>query len=70
TPVPRQGYRIGVPRSGRYQEIFTSDSTYYGGSNVGNGEGLETQHQSWMGFEQSLEITIPPLSGIILAPVQ
>jgi 1,4-alpha-glucan branching enzyme len=68
TPVPRQGYRIGAPRAGRYREIFNSDSSYYGGSNAGNGVGLETQEQPWMGFEQSLVITIPPLSGIILAP--
>ncbi|MFH1495723.1 MAG: 1,4-alpha-glucan branching protein GlgB [Pseudomonadota bacterium] len=68
TPVPRQGYRIGVPRPGFYQEIFNSDSTYYGGSNTGNGTGLESQVQPWMGFEQSLVITIPPLSGIILSP--
>ncbi|MFA5242144.1 MAG: 1,4-alpha-glucan branching protein GlgB [Sulfuricella sp.] len=68
TPVARQGYRIGAPRAGRYQEIFNSDSAYYGGSNAGNGVGMETQEQPWMGFEQSLVITIPPLSGIILAP--
>jgi 1,4-alpha-glucan branching enzyme len=70
TPVPRQGYRIGVPLAGHYQEIFNSDSTYYGGSNLGNGVGLEAQNLPWMGFEQSLVITIPPLSGIILAPVK
>ena len=37
TPVPRYNYRIGVPHTGRYREIFNSDSAYYGGSNVGNG---------------------------------
>ena len=39
TPVPRHGYRIGVPRPGLYREIFNSDSQYYGGTNLGNGEG-------------------------------
>ena len=37
TPVPRQGYRVGVPRPGRYREILSSDSRYYGGSDLGNG---------------------------------
>src|SRR5690606_34488502 len=36
TPVPRHGYRVGVPASGRYREVLNSDSEYYGGSNVGN----------------------------------
>ena len=37
TPVPRHGYRVGVPTAGAYREILNSDSSYYGGSNVGNG---------------------------------
>ena len=36
TPVPRHGYRIGVPHGGGWREILNSDSGYYGGSNVGN----------------------------------
>lgn len=70
TPVPRHGYRIGVPRSGAYREIFNSDSGFYGGSNIGNGIGLESENQPWMGFEQSLVITVPPLAGIILNPTR
>ena len=37
TPVPRDGYRIGVPAAGGYTELLNSDSEVYGGSNVGNG---------------------------------
>ena len=37
TPVPRHGYRIGVPRPGRYQEMLNTDAAVYGGSNLGNG---------------------------------
>lgn len=66
TPVPRQGYRIGVPQPGYYGEIFNSDSLYYGGSNLGNGHGLPAQAVPWMGFSHSLELTLPPLAGIIL----
>ena len=70
TPVPRSGYRIGVPKAGAYREIFNSDSAYYGGSNTGNGSGMESENQPWMGFEQSIVITVPPLAGIILSPIK
>ncbi|HEX9181356.1 MAG TPA: 1,4-alpha-glucan branching enzyme, partial [Burkholderiales bacterium] len=68
TPVPRTGYRIGVPRAGRYREAFNSDSAYYGGSNLGNGGGLETGGRSWMGLPDSIEVTLPPLACIVLVP--
>jgi 1,4-alpha-glucan branching enzyme len=67
TPVPRTAYRIGVPQSGAYSEIFNSDSAYYGGSNSGNGPGLVTDDTAWMGYPASLTLTVPPLAGIILA---
>ena len=37
TPVPRQGYRVGVPRGGEWREIVNTDAAIYGGSNLGNG---------------------------------
>jgi 1,4-alpha-glucan branching enzyme len=66
TPVLRQNYRIGVPQAGNYQEIFNSDAACYGGSNQGNGGGLNTENVSWMNKNQSLVITLPPLAGLIL----
>jgi len=66
TPVPRRGYRIGIPQAGTYREILNSDSGYYGGSNDGNGVGLEAENVPWMGFKYSLVITLPPLAGIVL----
>ncbi len=42
TPVPRFGYRIGVPADAYYREIINSDSMYYGGSNLGNGGGVQS----------------------------
>ena len=66
TPVVRQQYRIGVPVAGVYDEIFNSDSEYYGGSNVGNGSGLHSEAQPWMGHAQSLALTLPPLSGVAI----
>ncbi|MFJ5445171.1 1,4-alpha-glucan branching protein GlgB [Methylobacillus methanolivorans] len=68
TPVLRSGYRIGVPYAGHYQEIFNSDAGCYGGSNQGNGEGLQTEPQAWMDHQQSLLVTLPPLGGIIIQP--
>jgi 1,4-alpha-glucan branching enzyme len=68
TPVPRSRYRIGLPYDCEYREIFNSDSTYYGGSNIGNGSGIRAEHTPWMGQPFSAEIELPPLAGIILAP--
>ena len=47
--MPRKRYRIGVPRAGRYREVFNSDSRHYGGSDLGNGDGLVAGAKSWMG---------------------
>lgn len=68
TPVPRMKYRIGVPFSGAYQEIFNSDSIYYGGSNMGNAGWIVTTGEPCLGFADSLVISLPPLAGVILAP--
>jgi 1,4-alpha-glucan branching enzyme len=64
TPVPRENYRIGVPAPGTYMEIFNSDSQYYAGSNSGNGQ-VFSEPTPWMGQEQSINVTIPPLAGIV-----
>jgi 1,4-alpha-glucan branching enzyme len=66
TPVLRKGYRIGVPQAGHYRELFNSDASYYGGSNQGNGAGLNSENKAWMNQMQSLVVTIPPLGAVIL----
>ena len=66
TPVPRHHYRIGVPLAGNWQEIFNSDSTYYGGSNLGNPFTLTATDTPWMARPASVEVTLPPLGLIIL----
>jgi 1,4-alpha-glucan branching enzyme len=66
TPVPREAYRIGVPNKGGFSEIFNSDSHFYGGSNMGNGFGLYSSDVASHGHGQSIEVTLPPLSGIVL----
>jgi len=66
TPVPRTDYRIGVPFEGTYKEILNSDSSYYGGSNMGNTGQLSTENQQWMGRPFSLRLTLPPLATVVL----
>ena len=69
TPVPRHGYRIGVPPARAYREVLNSDSEYYGGSNCGNQGQLPAQASPWMGFDQSIELTLPPLGCVFLQAV-
>lgn len=68
TPVPRHGYRIGVPATGTYTERLNSDSGYYGGSDLGNQGRLQAEQVPWDGRPFSLCVTLPPLAGIILQP--
>jgi 1,4-alpha-glucan branching enzyme len=67
TPVPRHGYRVGVPKAGRYREILNSDSRFYGGSDVGNGA-VEAKPTPWLDQPNSIVVTLPPLGGIVLVP--
>ncbi|MDP9244963.1 MAG: 1,4-alpha-glucan branching protein GlgB [Chloroflexota bacterium] len=66
TPVARHGYRLGLPRTGRWVELLNSDSEHYGGSNVGNLGGVVAEEQTWHGQVASAEITLPPLGAVIL----
>ncbi len=65
TPVPRQGYRVGVAQGGFWKEIFNSDAQEYWGSGMGNCGGLVTEDVSWHGRPLSLNVTLPPL-GVVL----
>lgn len=66
TPVPRFNYRIGVPEGGFYREILNSDSFEYGGSNLGNLGGLRAEKIPFHSQPYSLNLTLPPLSVLIL----
>jgi 1,4-alpha-glucan branching enzyme len=68
TPVPRQGYRLGVPAAGHYEEIFNSDSAWYGGSNAGNEGLIASAPQPCHGREHSVAITLPPLAALVFKP--
>ncbi len=60
-PVPREKYRIGVPTSGVYKEVFNSDSTEFGGSGVCNAEDIVAENIEKNYLDYSIEITVPPL---------
>jgi 1,4-alpha-glucan branching enzyme len=66
TPVPRKGYRIGVPQAGFYAELLNSDSSLFGGSNMGNLGGVSSEPVPAHGFEQSVLLTVPPLGCLYL----
>jgi 1,4-alpha-glucan branching enzyme len=70
TPVPRPGYRIGVPQGGFYRELFNSDSRHYRGADVGNAAGVHAERLAWMGQPFSVVLTLPPLAALILEPMQ
>ena len=60
-PVPRENYRIGVPSSGVYKEVFNSDSTEFGGSGVCNLGDIPSENIEKDYLDYSIEITVPPL---------
>jgi 1,4-alpha-glucan branching enzyme len=67
-PVPRTGYRLPLPRPGRWREVLNTDSEAYGGANVGNMGGVDAEAVPWRGEGASAEVTIPPLGVVWLAP--
>ncbi len=66
TPVTRTGYRVGVPRAGHWSEVLNSAAAAYGGSGEGNYGGQDTDAEPADGFEQSLALTLPGLSTLVL----
>jgi 1,4-alpha-glucan branching enzyme len=68
TPVPRLGYRVGVPHGGRWLEVLNSDAPDYGGSGVGNFGGVQAEARAWDGQSHSVALSLPPLGAIFLKP--
>ncbi|MBI4233989.1 MAG: 1,4-alpha-glucan branching enzyme, partial [Chloroflexi bacterium] len=66
TPIPRPGYRIGVPRPGLYREVLNSDDDAYGGGNVGNRGGRWAESLPWHNQPYSVSLTLPPLACLYL----
>ena len=68
SPVPRTGYRLPMPRPGRWREVLNSDAEDYGGADVGNMGLVVAEERPWGGEGSSAEVTIPPLGVVWLTP--
>jgi len=66
TPVPRFGYRVGVPNPGNYYEVLNSDHTRYGGSGIINDQPMPSAPIYWQSCPHSILLTLPPLGTTIL----
>ncbi len=66
TPVPRHGYRLGVPYEGEYFELINSDAERYGGSGLENKQPMPSGPIYWQSCPHSILLTLPPLSTVVL----
>ncbi|HEX6447638.1 MAG TPA: 1,4-alpha-glucan branching protein GlgB [Streptosporangiales bacterium] len=66
--VPHIGYRLGLPRAGRWRELLNTDAHDYGGSGVGNFGGIEATEQTYHGLPASTRLSVPPLGALWLVP--
>ena len=70
TPVPHQGYRMGLPLAGPWREVLNTDAAFFGGSGMGNQGEVTATATPWHGLSASAELTLPPLAVIWLEPVR
>ncbi len=64
TPVPRESYRVGLPKAGKIREVFNSDLKKFNGTGQYKNSSRETEKKSWNFRKNSVEITIPPLGMV------
>jgi 1,4-alpha-glucan branching enzyme len=67
TPEVQHNYKFGVPWVGTYDVILNSDSSYYGGTDVGQQQ-VTSQEGQWHNRDAYIELTLPPLAGMVLKP--
>jgi 1,4-alpha-glucan branching enzyme len=68
TPEPRANYRVGVPATGSYEILLTSDWSRFGGSGYGQQGIVSADRSPFHGYPQSLSLDLPPLAALVLAP--
>jgi len=68
TPVPRHGYRVGVPQAGGWLEAINTDAGIYGGSDLGNSGRAMAEAVGAHGLPASISLVLPPLSTLVLIP--
>lgn len=64
TPIPREDYRIGLPKQGTLKEIFNSDLKSYNGTGEYQNKTLKSEKKDWQYRKHSVAITIPPLGMV------
>jgi 1,4-alpha-glucan branching enzyme len=62
SPVPRDDYRVGLPKAGRWEEVLNTDAADYGGSGLGNRGAITAEEVPWHGRPASASIVLPPLA--------
>ncbi|MDP9069655.1 MAG: 1,4-alpha-glucan branching protein GlgB [Actinomycetota bacterium] len=67
SPLPRSGFRVGLPKKATYTEVINTDAEVYGGTNVGNMGSVTSEETPWHGLDHSAMITLPPLGTVWLA---
>jgi 1,4-alpha-glucan branching enzyme len=70
SPVPRPGYRIGLPAEGQWRELLNTDEERYGGGGVVNAEPITAGPKPWHDQPFSAEVTLPPLGVLWLVPAR
>ncbi|QEC63867.1 1,4-alpha-glucan branching protein GlgB [Mucilaginibacter ginsenosidivorans] len=65
TPNPHENFRVGVPDAGSWKEMFNSDDKAYWGSGMGNTKAIKADKEHWHGRENSILVTLPPLSAVV-----
>jgi len=68
TPLPREDYRVGASAHGAYRVVLCTDDLDFGGSGHPRPERVTTEPEPWHGRAQSMVLTLPPLSVLVLAP--
>ncbi|MCC6850127.1 MAG: 1,4-alpha-glucan branching protein GlgB [Deltaproteobacteria bacterium] len=68
TPVPRPGYRLGVPGADRYALRLDSDAAFFGGSGHLHTDVFAAEPLPWQGQPRSIQLTLPPLAALVLTP--
>ena len=64
TPVPREKYRLGVPKTSTMKLVFNSDDEKYSGSGMGK-KTVKPSKTEWNGYEQSVVLNLPPLGVVV-----
>jgi 1,4-alpha-glucan branching enzyme len=70
TPIPRYGYRVGLPEGGEWEVLLNSDAECFGGSGTDVGPVLAAEDREWHGLGHSVVLTLPPLGIVWLAPTR